>query len=140
MAVVGWIVIAFGIWGLFEDSSRTHPDQWIRWFLGGAIAHDYLVAPLVFAAGRFVVARVPLIYRPSVQGGLVASALVATVAWPLVAGFGRSAGNPSALPSNYALGLGVVLVIVWTAAATSMVRAHAVASTKPRAKPPTCSA
>nr|MBA3653360.1 hypothetical protein [Actinomycetota bacterium] len=46
--------------------------------------------------------------------GLLISGALSLVAWPLVRGYGRSAGNPSILPRNYGAGLAGTLIVVWT--------------------------
>jgi len=107
--VLGWCVMTFGIIGLFVEAERTHPDQWVRWFIGAALVHDLLVAPIVFLVGRFADR-----WGSVVRNGVVASAILTLVAYPLVRGYGRNPMNPTILPSNYALNLVVVLGVVWS--------------------------
>jgi hypothetical protein len=121
-AALGWSVIGYGIWGLIDNSSRTNPGQWIRWFAGSLIAHDLVVAPLTFAIGALFVSRIPRRIRAPFQAGLIASAVIVLTAWPLVRGYGLRADNPSALPNNYLAGLAMVLVVVWSAVAVVAVR------------------
>jgi hypothetical protein len=113
MLLLGWGVMAFGVLGLFHSSNRTHPEQWARWFFGSLAAHDFIVAPIVFAAGTLLVTRIPAPWRAPIQGGLIASGIIALTAWPFLRGYGRDPDNPSILPNNYAIGLIVVLAIVW---------------------------
>jgi hypothetical protein len=47
----------------------------------------------------------------------VVSGIVALFSWPLVRAYGLAANNPTSLPHNYALGLLVVLGVVWAVAA-----------------------
>lgn len=105
---VGWAVIAFGVVGLFANARQTHPDQWVRWFVGAALAHDLLLAPVVFSVGRYA-AR----WGTSVKGGLIASGVLLLIAYPMVRGFGRDPANPSILPLNYWLNLVLMLAGVW---------------------------
>jgi hypothetical protein len=118
--LVGWPVMGFGVWGLIHESSRTHPDQWLRWFAGILLAHDLLVAPAVFALGVLLGARVPR----GVCLGLAASAMIVATSWPVLAGYGRTPDNPSVLPNHYAAGLLTVLGAVWLTVAGPLVAAH----------------
>jgi hypothetical protein len=105
--------MAFGVMGLIHNSSRTHPDQWVKWFIGSLVAHDFIVAPLVFAIGALLVARIPAAWRAPIQSGLIATGIIVLMSWPLLRGYGRDPRNPSVLPNNYAVNLVIVLAVVW---------------------------
>ena len=113
MLLLGWGLIAFGVGGLIHSSSRTHPDQWVKWFLGSLVAHDLIVAPVVFAIGTALVARIPPPRRAPIQGGLIATGIITLMSWPFLRGYGRNPSNPSVLPNNYAVNLVIVLAVVW---------------------------
>jgi hypothetical protein len=113
LLVAGMSVMAFGVLGLFHNASRTHPDQWIRWFLGALLAHDLIVAPVVFSIAALVVSRIPARFRGPIQGGLLASGTLALVSFPFVRGYGRTPENPTVLPNNYAWGVAATLAMVW---------------------------
>ncbi len=119
---LGWVVMGYGVWGLFDNASRTNPDHWIRWFTGSLIVHDLVVAPVTFAVGALVVGRIPLRFRAPFQSGLIASAIIVLTSWPLVRGYGLRSDNPSALPNNYLAGMALVLAVVWSAVAFIAVR------------------
>lgn len=106
--VIGWSVIAIGVLNLFLEAARTHPDQWIRWFVGALLAHDLVLAPAVFLAGRLTRR-----WRPAVRYGLIASAVLTLVAYPLVRGYGRDPLDPSSLPQDYATNVIVLLSAIW---------------------------
>jgi hypothetical protein len=110
--VAGWAVMLFGLAGLLDDASRTHPVNFGVWFLGSALVHDVLIAPAVFALGFAIVRVVPAGVRPFLRTGLILSAAVLVVAFPMIAGPGKP-GNPSALPRNYPAGLAVILGLIW---------------------------
>lgn len=124
MAAAGASIMCFGVYGLLAESGRTHPDQWIRWFLGAALVHDFVLAPIVAIAGALVARCVPARYRAIVQGALIASGMVALTAYPFVRGYGRSPDNPTVLPNNYAAGLLAVLGAIWLLAACLAWRAR----------------
>jgi hypothetical protein len=113
MLVLGWGVMAFGVVSLFHSSSRTHPDQWVRWFLGSLVAHDFIVAPVVFTIGALLVGRIPAPWRAPIQGGLIATGILTLMSWPFLRGYGRDPNDPSVLPNNYAVSLVIVLAVVW---------------------------
>jgi hypothetical protein len=116
-ALLGWGVMAFGVAGLINESSRTRPDQWVRWFFGALLAHDAVAAPITFAVAAVIVARVPRSWRAAVQAWLFASAVIVLTTWPFLRGYGRSSINPSILPNNYARGLLLVLALLLGASA-----------------------
>jgi hypothetical protein len=115
--ILGTAIMAFGIWGLFNDSARTHPTQWVRWFVGSALVHDLLIAPLVFAIAVLLVRRISPRYRAIVQGGLIASGVILLTTFPLLRGYGQRPDNPSALPNDYGMGVLVTLGVIWLAVA-----------------------
>jgi len=107
-------VMGYGVWGLFDNSTRTSPEQWIRWFMGSLVVHDFVIAPLTLAVGAILVARIPHPLRAPFQAGLIASAFIVLTTWPLVRGYGLRSDNPSALPNDYLGGLAMVLIAVWS--------------------------
>jgi hypothetical protein len=106
---------AVGVGALLRNADATHPARAVAWIVGAAVAHDFVLAPVVFTLGALV-RRAPLgRARVWVVTGLVVSGVVALWSWPFVRGYGRLANNPSVLPRNYGMGLAVTLVAVWTA-------------------------
>jgi hypothetical protein len=113
MLLLGWAVMAFGVVGLIHNSGRTRPDQWVKWFFGSLVAHDFVVAPVVFGIGALLAARIPARWRAPIQGGLIATGIIALMSWPLLRGYGKDPRDLSALPNNYAANLVIVLGVVW---------------------------
>lgn len=116
--VAGWGVIVFGILGVLADADRTDPTNLAAWFVGSALAHDLLLAPLVFVFARWLKRIVPDRVRPVIHGGLIVAGSVTMAALPLVLGRGGAPGNASALPRNYPAGL--VFVLGTVAVATGL--------------------
>ncbi len=110
---LGTAAIAWGLYGIHRDAVFTAPANWLAFFVGSALVHDALLAPVVALVAVVLVRRVPPPYRSLVQGGLFVTAAVTLVALPFVAGFGRRADNPSVLPLPYGRNLLVVLGLVW---------------------------
>ncbi len=119
--VVGWALIAAGVAGLFREHLATNPSGFARVFLGAAVVHDALVAPVVCAAGVVLARLLRPPFRGVVQGALVATVLVLLYTWPFVRGYGRAATNPTALPLNYGRGVVVLLAVVWLTAGAVLV-------------------
>ena len=111
-----------GVQSLLAESDDTHPPVVIRWLVGLTVAHDLMLVPVVLVVGVVVPRWAPA--RAWVAAGLVVSGSLSLVAWPLVRGYGRQAGNPSILPRDYGHGLAVYLVVVWlvTAALALLLR------------------
>ena len=125
MAVFGWLIMSYGVYGLMINAARTHPSSWLLWFLGGILVHDFLIAPIVIGVGVAVARAVPEEFRGPVQGALVAGGIVTLTAFPYVLGFGRSSSNLSALPNNYVTALlTLLLLIVGIAVALIVFRRH----------------
>jgi hypothetical protein len=124
LALIGVAIIGFGVYGLLENSDRTHPHQWARWFFGSAIAHDFVLAPVVAGVGILVARHVPARHRAVVQGALISSGIVLLFAYPFVRGFGRRPDDPSTLPNNYAAGLLWILGLIWMVAGCLALRNH----------------
>ncbi|HEX4822541.1 MAG TPA: hypothetical protein VFV00_20195, partial [Acidimicrobiales bacterium] len=111
--VIGIGVIAVGLRGLLHDQAATQPHDLVKWLLGAGVVHDAVLAPLVMAAAWGTGRVVPSRLRTPVRLGLIATAMLTVLVWPLVRGWGRRAANPSALPLDYGRNLVAVLGAVW---------------------------
>jgi hypothetical protein len=114
---LGVPVLLFGVWGMFHDADRTHPADAFRWIVGSAAVHDFVVLPLVLGIGWLLTRPFPTWTRPALRLGVAVSAVLAIVAWPLIAGYGEDRTIPSLLPRNEAAGLVAYLGLVWVAVA-----------------------
>ena len=114
--VVGWAAIGFGIWGVFHTRADSVPVSFAGWMAGAAIVHDFLVAPVVFAAGIALRHSLGTRIRTAVQAALIVSGVVLSYSFPLLLGYGRRPTNPTVQPNNYAIGVVGVLAFVWTVA------------------------
>jgi hypothetical protein len=123
-AVPGVAMMAYGVYGLFHASGQTQPSQWIRWFVGGLVLHDFFIAPVVFLIAIVVVRRVPQPWKASLQGALIASAILTLTAWPYVAGYGKRPDNRTLLPNDYGPGLLALLALVWAIAVATALWKH----------------
>ena len=111
--IIGLGFIAAGVRGLLHDHAATQPPDLLRWLLGAGVAHDALIAPVVAAAAWGTGRLLPLRIRTPVRLGLIATAMLTVLVWPLVQGWGRRAANPSALPLDYGRNLAAVVASIW---------------------------
>ena len=111
---VGGLLMAWGLVGLFRDAVSTVPASWLRWFLGGLLAHDLLLVPAVLAAG-LAVRRLPPALQSPARAALIVSGTLALMSVPLLLGYGRSTqpGNVSLLPGDYPRNLAITVGAVW---------------------------
>ena len=121
---LGVPVMAYGVWGALDEAGRVHPPELGRWVVGAAVVNDAVLVPVVLAVGWAARRVVAAHLWPAVRAGLVVSGTLVLVAWPFVRGYGRSAGNPSLFPRNYATGLVGALAVVWLVVACWALLAH----------------
>ena len=114
-AIVGWAVIAYGIRGLLHHHVDTRPANLAKFFVGGALVHDLLFAPVVLVVGVLLARSAPRPARAWLQAGLLVSGSLALFSFPLVRDYAKVIHNPSSLPHNYTANLAVTLGAVWAA-------------------------
>ena len=118
LAAVGW-----GAVGLLRSSADVPLGPWLVWFVGSALLHDLVIAPLVVAIGALLARLLPSPARgPVVAGAVVSGCLL------LIGGlFALDPGGvpePGFLPLPYGRNLvllvGAVLTVaaVWAAVRT----------------------
>lgn len=108
----GWAVIGYGVAGLLRNAADTHPRNFLLFFLGSAVAHDVVLAPLVLVVSWLGRRRAPAAARPALAAVLIVSGTVTLYAYPFVRGYGRDPYNPSLLPNHYGWALATILAIV----------------------------
>jgi hypothetical protein len=114
-AIFGWAVIAYGIRGLLHHHVDTRPANLAKFFVGGALAHDLLFAPVVLVAGVLLARAAPRPARGWLQAGLLVSGFLVLFSYPLVRDYAKVIHNPSSLPHNYTANLAVAIGVVWGA-------------------------
>ena len=91
----------------------------LPWLLGGVVAHDAVLAPLVVLAGVVAAARLPAWARGAAAAALVVLGPVTLTALPALGRFGVRADNPTLLDRPYAAGWAAVAALVLVAAGTA---------------------
>ncbi len=115
--VAGTGMAVYGLQGVVRDPG-SDAVGWATWLVGGALAHDLLLVPVVLLVGR-ALRVVPGSVRTPVQGALLVGAVLTLVAVPFLGRFGVKPGNPSHLPRDYTAGLLVALAVVVATTAVS---------------------
>jgi hypothetical protein len=109
---LGAPIVAWGLRGAAVNSADVNPVELVAWVGGSAIVHDALLLPMVVGAAVAARRVTPPWAWPAVRWALATSALLLIVSGPFVAGYGRSASNPTVLTRNYGTGVLVALVVV----------------------------
>jgi hypothetical protein len=118
LGALGVAVTAYGLFLLLGLGTEQLAAVLV-WVVGGVVAHDGLVAPLVVALGVLVAVRAPSSWRTPLLWVLVVLGPLTLVAVPVLGRFGAKADNPTLLDRPYWLGYAVVVVVVLGLAAVS---------------------
>jgi hypothetical protein len=116
----GLLAVAWGALGVLREVPLV---PWLTWFIGSAVVHDFLVAPVVIGVGALLARFLPAPARGPVVVGLVVSALLALVAVLFVLNPGNP-DEPGFLPRDYLRNLllidGAILLVAagWAVLAT----------------------
>jgi len=112
--VVGWLVIAWGLWLVAARPPETRPINFAAFFVGLALVHDLVLAPVVMSAGAALRRRAPALAAGAVAAGLVVSSIVVVYAIPLwLDRATKTAQNPSFLSRDPVVGVVIVLTLTW---------------------------
>lgn len=115
LALPGLAALAWGAVLAIQFALHSWRDgrSAIAYFLGGAILHDAVVAPIVGVIGLLISTRVPVAWRTPIRVGAVISAVLGLLAVPAL--WRKHAGlpNPGLDDRNYAAGLLIALAVVW---------------------------
>ncbi|SCX38128.1 hypothetical protein SAMN03159343_0308 [Klenkia marina] len=110
--VPGLAAVAVGGYGLWTYLSTTAQISWGIWFVGSALLHDLVIAPLWIGLGWVASTLLPRPARAPMVVGAAISGSVTLVALPFVLGYGGDEGDTSFLPRDYGLTLLVVVGVV----------------------------
>jgi hypothetical protein len=121
--LLGVPVMLVGIVGLIQHTDATPPSSYLKFFIGGNLAHDFVVAPLTALVAYVVLRRTPAIARAPLRAALFGSAVMIAVAWPDIRSYGRmrAPDNATVQPLNYATSVATAVGVVWAIAALWLV-------------------
>jgi hypothetical protein len=124
----GLAAVLYGVYGLLTAGSRVPLGSWLTWFVGSALLHDVVIAPIWIGLGWLAGRLLPAAARPAIVVGAAVAGLLALIALPFVLGVGEDPANPSFLPRDYGRNLllvdvGVLVIAgLWAAVATRYAR------------------
>ncbi|WP_209561400.1 hypothetical protein [Frigoribacterium sp. PvP032] len=124
LLLVGVALIGLGGWVLTETVSPTRYGGLLVWLIGGVIAHDAIIAPLV-AGVAVLLGRTGRRIRPAVlailQVGVVLGVVLSLVVVPEIIAKARGTKNETVLPFDYGVRLGVAWLVVAVVTALAVV-------------------
>lgn len=126
----GLAAAGYGAIGLLGAGSSVPLHAWLVWFVGSALLHDLVIAPVWIGLGWLAGRLLPPPARPAATVGVAVAGVLTLVALPFVLGFGADPRNPSFLPRAYGRNLllidlaVLVAAAVWAAVATMRSRAR----------------
>lgn len=113
----GAVMAAYGLLRLLTSAHFIAVRSALTWFIGGALGHDVVLAPIVIGVGAVLARWCPARFRPFLQAGLIATGGLTLVAIPVLTGRGYSPKVPSALPLNYWRGYLIAVACIWAVTA-----------------------
>jgi hypothetical protein len=112
----GLAAVGYGAQGLLTAGRRVPLDSWLTWFVGSALLHDLVLAPVWIGLGWLSTRLLPRAARPAVVVAAAVTGVLTLVALPFVLGFGADPANDSFLPRAYGRDLLLVVLAVWVVA------------------------
>ncbi|GIL36498.1 hypothetical protein [Phycicoccus sp. DTK01] len=133
---LGALGLAALAWGLLlvADLGPQVVDVLV-WVVGGVLAHDAVLAPVVVGLGALLALVAPPWLRPPLVRLLVVLGPLTLVAVPVLGRFGARPDNPTLLDRPYTTGwlvIAAVAVLLTVVAALRARRAQLVDETEPR--------
>lgn len=126
----GLAALGYGIVGLLGAGDDVPLRSWLTWFVGSALLHDLVIAPVWIGLGWLAARLLPAPARPAAVAGAVVTGVLTLVAVPFVLGYGASPTEPSFLPREYGRNLLLIdaavllAAAVWGVVATRRARRH----------------
>ncbi|MFC5930719.1 hypothetical protein D6T64_13305 [Cryobacterium melibiosiphilum] len=120
LLTVGVALLAWGAYVMLDTVRLPRITGLAIWIAAAIILHDAILAPILFGAGlllRRAGQTVPGTVIAVVQGTLVVGSMVSLIVVPILVAQNFTPKNPSILPLNYGLNLGIfwlVLVLLGT--------------------------
>ncbi len=118
LGLAGIVLAAVGVMKLI-DRGLDNLLHTATWLVGGVIAHDGLLAPVVVLLGVVTVRAMPAWARTPVVAGFVVLGSATIMAIPVLGRYGARADNPTLLDRNYTAGWLVLAALVATGVAVA---------------------
>ena len=122
LGAVGIVLVLVGVSFLFDEGFGDLLGV-TGWLVGGVLAHDAVIAPLVIVVGALGVARLPSASRAPAVVGLVLLTSMTLAAVPVLGRFGAKSDDPGLLNRPYvALWVVFAVLVVVAVVVASLVR------------------
>ncbi|MDJ0351037.1 hypothetical protein [Cryobacterium sp. PH29-G1] len=115
LVAVGVLLLAWGAIVMFDSVRPTRIPGVVLWIAAAIVLHDALLAVIVFTLGlalRRVGRRLTGTVLLIVQGGIIVGSIVSLIAVPTILAKNFAPANPTVLPLNYGLNLGIFWFIL----------------------------
>jgi hypothetical protein len=112
----GLAAVVYGAHGLLTAGGRVPLGSWLTWFIGSALVHDLVIAPVWIGLGWLATRFLPRSARPPVVLAAAVTGVLTLVALPFVLGRGADPINSSFLPRDYGRNLLLIAAGVWVVA------------------------
>ena len=112
---VGVLLLAWGAFVMFDSVRLTRIPGVALWIAAAIVLHDAILAPIVFACAialRRVGRRTTGTVIAIVQGAIVVGSIVSLIAVPTIVAKNFAPANPTVLPLNYGLNLGIFWLVL----------------------------
>lgn len=103
VGLAGVVIAVVGVLKVLDRGSSTVVEA-LKWFAGGTLLHDAVLAPIVVLIGALAVPRVPTWARMPLVSGVIVLGTTSVAVFPMLTGFGAISDNPTLLDRNYAAG------------------------------------
>ncbi|SDX79312.1 hypothetical protein SAMN05661080_01223 [Modestobacter sp. DSM 44400] len=113
----GLAAVVYGAQGLLGAGGRVPLSSWFTWFLGSALLHDLVIAPVWIGLGWLAARFLHRPARPPVVVAAAVTGMLTLVVLPFVLGYGADPNNPSFLPREYGRNLLLIAAAIWLVAA-----------------------
>lgn len=126
----GLAAVGYGTVGLLTAGNSVPLTAWATWFVGSALLHDVVLAPIWIGLGWLTTRLLPSAARPPLVIGGAVAGMLTLVALPFVFAPGRDPANPSFLPRDYGRNLLLVdaaillVAVVWAILAALRARSR----------------
>ena len=115
LLAVGVALLAWGTYILFDTVKLPRITGLAIWIVAAIVLHDAILAPILFGAGlllRRAGHTMPGTVIAVVQGTLVVGSMVSLIVVPILVAQNFTPNNPSVLPLNYGLNLGIFWLVL----------------------------
>lgn len=130
--VLGAPMMVYGAVALVQQVGWSRAFDVARWFGGGILLHDLVLAPIVLAVVWTIGRCTPPAARTPLRTAVLGTALIVAVGWPGLRGYGNKADNATIHPLDYGTAVLTLLVLLWVAALVWSARRLARPAGRPR--------